>query len=440
MRFLHIVNFTKTKKMKKTVLSFALLFSLLLSAQQVTTIAGSGTIGSTNANGTAASFNYPEGVAVDASGNIYVADFNNHRIRKISPSGDVTTFAGSGTAGAIDDTGTLARFNNPSGIVIDALGNFFVSDYSNNKIRKITPTGVVTTVAGSGTIGSNDGQGISATFNAPYGLNIDTSGNIYVADTNNHKIRKIDTSGNVTTLAGTGLSGSIDGDNTVARFKNPSALAIDAQGNVYVADYGNHKIRKITPTGDVSTLAGSGTLGSADGTGTAASFYRPNGIAIDPNGYLYVADLYNNKIRKITPSGDVSTFAGTGVAGYTDGDLSTAKFYRPIGITIDSNGDFYIGDTYNHRIRKITQTLNSNNFNNSSNIKVYPNPTNGSFFIDSTEKITLTIYDILGKIVYKNNSIIGKNSVNLSNLNSGIYLIHTKNETGKTKTIKMIKN
>jgi sugar lactone lactonase YvrE len=318
----------------------------------VTTFAGSGTSGSTDATGTAASFSFPSGVAIDAGGNVYVADVVNQKIRKITPAGVVTTFAGSGASGSTDATGTAASFGDPYGIAVDASGNVYVADQSNHKIRKITSAGVVTTFAGSGSQGSTDGTGTAASFNYPLGVAVDAVGNVYVADRGNNKIRKITPAGTVTTLAGNGVQGSTDATGTAASFYYPYGVAVDAGGNVYVADQSNHKIRKITPAGVVTTLAGSGSQGSTDAMGTAASFIYPLGVAVDAGGNVYVADGGNHKIRKITPTGTVTTFAGSGSIGSTDGTGTAASFYYPTGVAIGTGGNMYVADRYNHKIRK----------------------------------------------------------------------------------------
>jgi hypothetical protein len=214
----------------------------------------------------------------------------------------VTTLAGSTTPGASDGSGAGASFNGPYGIAVDASGNIYVADIDNHLIRKITAAGVVTTFAGSTTPGSADGTGAGAAFNQPYGVALDTNGNVYVADRSNHMIRKITPAGVVTTLAGSTTPGSSDGTGAGASFKSPNAVALDASGNVYVADRGNHMIRKISPAGVVTTLAGSTTSGASDGTGSGASFTNPTGLALDANGTIYVADRNNNMIRKMTPA------------------------------------------------------------------------------------------------------------------------------------------
>ncbi|MBL7818650.1 MAG: putative Ig domain-containing protein [Saprospiraceae bacterium] len=318
----------------------------------VTTFAGSGTQGQADGTGTSASFYSPLGVAIDASGNVYVAERNNHKIRKITSAGVVTTFAGSGTAGSTNATGTSASFQSPHGLAVDASGNIYVADYDNHKIRKITPAGVVTTFAGSGTAGSTDATGISASFNNPIGVAVDASGNVYVADYSNHKIRKITPAGVVTTLAGSGTAGSTDATGTSASFYLPMGVAVDASGNVYVGDLLNNKIRKITSAGVVTTFAGSGAQGSTDGTGTSASFKNPGYITRDASGNFYVADNSNYKIRKITSAGVVTTLAGSGTQGSTDAIGTSASFKGLGGVAVIS-GNLYVADNTNYKIRKI---------------------------------------------------------------------------------------
>jgi hypothetical protein len=335
--------------------SSKLIVLALSNSAMVTTFAGSGIQGSANGIGSAAAFNYPYGVATDAAGNLYVADRLNHKIRKITPAGVVSTFAGSGSAGSADGTGVSASFNEPTALATDTAGNIYVVDLYNMKIRKITPAGVVSTLAGSGVVGNADGTGTSASFNFPFGVATDLAGNVYVGDAYNHKIRKITPAGVVTTLAGSGSAGSTDGTGTSAQFNTPTGVATDAAGNVYVGDRYNHKIRKITPAGVVSTLAGSGSTGSANGTGASASFYYPSGIATDLADNVYVADLVNNKIRKITPAGVVTTLAGSGNGGSADGNGISASFNSPTSVATDAVGNVYVADQLNHKIRKITQ-------------------------------------------------------------------------------------
>jgi sugar lactone lactonase YvrE len=331
----------------------------ITSAGVVTTLAGSaGFNGSADGTGSAAQFFYPGGVTVDTSGNVYVADTHSCTIRRVTSGGTVTTLAGKVGAGAIDATGSAARFNFPESVAVDASGNAYVADSYNQTIRKISSSGAVITLAGlAGNIGSADGNGSAARFNFPQGVTVDGSGNVYVADTYNHTIRKITSAGVVTTLAGSaGSTGSADGSGSAARFFYPDGLAADGSGNVYVADLYNHTIRKITSAGAVTTVAGSaGLSGSTDGTGAAARFYFPEGVAVDGSGTLYVADTYNNTIRKITSGGVVTTLAGlAGSVGSIDGVGNTARFNDPIGVAVDSLGNVYVADVNNDSIRMIT--------------------------------------------------------------------------------------
>lgn len=318
------------------------------------TLAGNGIAGNTNDIGSFSRFNLPAGVAVDAAGNVYVADEANDQIRKITSTGVTTILAGS-KGGFADGAGTTARFNTPTGVAVDGSGNVYVADQINHRIRKITAAGVVSTLAGNGTRGFADGAGTTAQFNYPVAVATDAAGNVYVADANNNRIRKVTTDGTVSTLAGNGTTGFADGSATAAKFSSPAALTVDAQGNVYVADKRNNRIRKITPDGTVSTLAGTGTTGYADGPGVTALFNAPMGITADAAGNVYVADAGNNRIRRITPAGVVATLQGTGIPAYVDGLPVVASFNMPVGIAIDIYGTLYVGDRNDNAIRMILQ-------------------------------------------------------------------------------------
>lgn len=320
-----------------------------------TTIAGSGATGSVDGIGTQASFNHVVGLAFGLNGNLYVSDQGVNRIRKITPQGVVSTFAGDGTAGWIDGTGTTARFNSGHGLVSDSSGNLYMAEWNGQRIRKIAPDGKVTTIAGSGVQGSTDGNGTSASFNGPHGLCLDGSGNIFVAEGGGARIRKIDTNGQVTIFAGSGVQGYADGTGTSAQFRMPTSIAMDKSGNFYIADRHDFRIRKMTPTGVVTTFAGSGFKGSMDGQGINAQLDYPEFLAFDGAGNLYVTEGWessNCRIRKISPSGLVTTVAGY-TSGYQDGTGYYARFAMPRGITVDASGSLYISDTNNFRIRKI---------------------------------------------------------------------------------------
>lgn len=334
----------------------------------VTTLAGlAGRTSSVDGSATTARFEDPYALAVDAAGNVYVADATDHSIRKIASDGTTTTLAGKGGSfGSTDGTGTAARFRGPLGIAADSTGNVYVADTGNSTVRKITPAGVVTTLAGSaGQGGSTDGTGTAARFMSPYGITVDSSGTLYVVESS-AVVRKITAAGVVTTLAGTsGTNGFTDATGTAARFSVPFDIAVDGAGNLYVSDHGNHAVRKITAAGVVTTLAGSGSGGNTDGTGTAASFKFPSGIAADSAGNVYLADTDNQVIRKITAAGVVTTIAG-GSIGSANGVGTAATFYNPKDVAVDSSGNLYIADRGNHTIRKGTLQSDSGTTTNTS--------------------------------------------------------------------------
>lgn len=366
----------------------------------VTTLAGAAqSYGGDDGTGDAARFDSPMGIAIDATGTAYVADTYNHTIRKVTAGGVVTTFAGlAGNAGIIDGTGQAARFQHPIGITFDSAGNLVVT--SSNAIRRITTAGVVTTLAGlSSSRGAVDDTGTAARFNEPVGIAVDVDNNVFVSDAASHTIRKITPAGTVSTFAGlAGSAGSQNGTGSAARFHTPFGLAVDASRNVFVADALNHSIRKITPLqavttfagtngeflypgyvaldsagntyvsddnhlirkiasdGTVTTLAGqSGVAGSQDGTGTGAAFHYPSGLAVDGAGNVYVADSANHTIRKITSAGVVTTLAGmAGFPGIADGTGTAARFNRPTGLAIDGAGNLFVTDAYSDRVRMVT--------------------------------------------------------------------------------------
>ena len=305
--------------------------------------------GGTTAQDTLPSFYSPAGVAVDAAGNIYVADYGNNLIRRISATGVVSTFAGNGSQGLINAPGLLASFNQPTGVAIDAAGNVYVGDAGNNRIRKITPAGAVSTLAGSDSTGYADGADTSASFFHPEGITLDAAGNVYVADAGNNLIRKVTPGGTVSTLAGNGTN---VGETNI--FSNPTGVAADAAGNVFVANYIDNNILKVSTAGVISVVAGSGATGAANGSGSSATFYFPNSVAVDAANNVYVADGINNLIRKITPDGTVSTLAGSGKAGAADNTGTAASFDGPAGLAVDASGNVYVADSNNNLIRKIT--------------------------------------------------------------------------------------
>ncbi len=341
----------------------------------VSTLAGNGTAGHIDGHVSMAQFSAPTGIVRDRFGNFYVADTWSHRIRKITPNGIVTTLAGGGDGayapgvyppGAYrDGIGAEARFNGPAALALDSLDNLYVSDAGNHCIRKITPSGVVTTFAGNRIYGTQDGVGTGAGFMGIYGIAFDRNGNLFVCETGHFgpatqsvsRIRKITPNGVVTTFAGQLKHGYADGIGTAALFFSPRGIAIDSANNLFVTDSQNHRIRKISPFGVVTTIAGNGLQSIVEGVGQNASFAFPIGITIDKFGNLYVADVHNSRVRKITSSGLVSTIAGT-ITGFADGGISDARFYNPDAIATNDIGDtLYVTDPGNQRIRKITKTI-----------------------------------------------------------------------------------
>jgi sugar lactone lactonase YvrE len=325
----------------------------------VSTLAGSASGGSMDGPSVGARFYSPQSLAEDASGNLFVADAKNNTIRKITESGQVSVLAGAtGVSGSTDAAGTNAQFAGPQGVAVDNSGNIYVADTGNSTIREITPAGAVTTLAGiAGIPGGADGQGTNAQFNLPQGVAVDSAANVYVADTGNHTIRKIAPGGLVSTLAGfVGVFGSDDGATNNARFNGPVGITLNSSGNIFVTDYNNHTIRMVTPSGGVSTLAGwAGIWGNADGTNNGALFFAPDGITVDSSTNLYVTDSGNNTLRKIAPSGGnwvVSTLAGSpGVSGSSDGTLTNARFYNPSGLVINTAGYLFVADSGNNTLR-----------------------------------------------------------------------------------------
>ncbi len=311
---------------------------------------------------TSVALDSPSSIAFDASGNFYIADASDYRVRKVTSAGIISTLAGTGTAGFNGDGGqaTNARLNLPNGVAVDGGGNVYIADTFNHRIRKVTPAGIISTVAGDGTAGSGGDGGVatSAQLNNPYGVATDASGNLYIADASNYRVRKVTSAGIISTVAGTGTSGfgGDGGPATAAQLNLLFDVTLDARGNLYIADSRNNRIRKVTPAGIISTVAGTSTadFGGDGGAATSAQLNNPNGIAVDGGGNLYIADADNNRVRKVTPAGIISTVAGDGTAGFRgDGGAATAAQLRgPYDVAV--NGiDLLIADSGNRFIRKV---------------------------------------------------------------------------------------
>jgi serine/threonine-protein kinase len=422
---------TAIKKNNITIITviYCCFYFLNTNSQTVTTVAGSSP-GYLDGVGTASQFNGPAGVAVSADGSLFVADRINHRIRKISSSGVVTTFAGNGVAGFSDGIGTAAQFNYPMNLAFDQSGNIVVADSNNHKIRKITQTGEVTTIAGN-VSGFADGTGTAAKFNYPEGVAVDNSGNVFVTDTGNSRIRKITSTGVVTTLAGSDAFGFADGVGVLAKFWSPSGIAVDASGMIFVAEKQNNRIRKITQGGVVTTFAGNGTSGSVDGVGITAQFSTPFSLALDATGNVFVTDAANNRIRKITSAGMVSTFAGSS-QGYLDGIGTAARFFYPLGISIATDGTVFIGESGNSRIRKITNNLSIDSYQVENQITVYPNPGTSIIHLE-LNNITISkinIIDMNGRHIEANHILNHENMMYIGNLRNGIYTLQIFTDNG----------
>lgn len=458
----------------------------------VSTFAGSGTQGLADGNGTAASFRFPTYVALDGLGNVLVVDRSNHVIRKIDSNADVTTFAGTGAIGMENGNVTTATFRFPDAAVTDSNGNIFITDQSNHSIRKITPEGIVFTFAGTGSIGSNDGDGATASFYYPAGITVDGDDNLYIADFGNHKVRKITPDGIVSTFAGTGFAGAQEGSALSATFNGLTGVAMDSQNNLFVADYYNNKIRKIDTLGNVSTFAGTGIAGANDGTATEASFNYPATISIDSHDNLFLTDENNNKIRKIAPNGTTTTYAGNGTVGSDEGLALTASFNHPTGLVVDGTV-VYVSDYQNHKIRRIDRygytispnlpsgltfdeatgiisgtptttlpptdfvvtatnsfgsdsfvitiavdTLGDDEFT-SNTISIAPNPAHDRITINANQSITsVSIYNTLGQEIMDWKEI-SSSTIDVSELPSGLYFVTIRLEDSEQR-VTLVKN
>jgi uncharacterized protein (TIGR03437 family) len=329
----------------------------------ISTVAGTGAFGFQGDEGPAASaaLAAPRGVAVDAVGTLYIADTLNHRIRKVTSDGRITTLAGGNTPGFAGDSGTgqFARLNTPSSVAVDGQGNVYVADTGNHRIRRISSQGIITTIAGGPTNGfsGDNGPAAAALLNAPQSVAVDAAGNVYIADTDNQRIRRINTQGIITTVAGSDPAAGDGGLAVAARLLLPSGIAADSAGNIYIADSGNNRVRRVNPQGVVSTVAGNGAAGYSgdNGLATAAQLNSPNGLAVDSSGTLYIADTGNHVVRRVT-GGLIFTIAGTGEAG-KDGDFgpaATAHLFNPSAVALDRAGNLLIADSGNNRIRAVS--------------------------------------------------------------------------------------
>jgi hypothetical protein len=431
--------------MKTFYIFLVLTFSSCLIAQgqsyNISTIAGDSSVGYSGDGGpaTIAELNEPWGVAIDKAGNVYIADDHNFRIRKVSPGGVISTFAGNGTAGFSGDGGqaSAAELNYPTGVAIDTAGNLYIADENNNRIRKVNASGVISTYAGTGAVGfgGDGGQATNAKFNVPAGVAIDRLGNLYVADFYNYRVRKIITSGVISTVAGNGSYGfgGDGGQATSGKIGSILGVGVDGAGNIYIPDQSNGRIRKVDAGGVITTFAGSSTQGySGDlGPATAAELSYPYGVCTDALGNVYIADYNNARVRMVNSSGIIMTIAGTGYpAYYGDGGPATdAEISTLTGVGIDDIGNIYIADENNARIRKLVPVVDGINqvVYDNKQVRVYPNPGSGLFFFkieneSRIENAKVEVYNAFGQQVYaKYSTISSQLAINLTSQPSGLY-------------------
>jgi sugar lactone lactonase YvrE len=441
--------------MKKKIFTLSLIalgFSVAQS-QTINTIAGNGSAGFSGDGGqaTAADLDFPYGLVVDGTGNLYISEYLNYDVREINTSGVISQFAGNHTSGFSGDGGqaTAAELGSAGGVNVDGSGNIYIADGGNNRIRMVNPSGIISTIAGNGTAGfaGDNGQATAAELSIPFDVVKDASGNIYIADYSNNRIRKINTAGIITTIAGNG-TGSYSGDGgqaTAAEIADPPGIVLDPAGNLYIADYLNNRIRKVATSGIITTIAGNGTAGySGDGgQATAAEINNPVKLAMDNGGSIYLTEFVGHRVRRISTSGVITTLTGTNVAGFSGdgGPATAAEISSPVGVTLDASGNLYLGDNGNQRVRKITGIpLDVNATVNRNEFSVYPNPTSDNLTVTLTNagKIVVTLYDITGRemlnMVKENTSAF---NISVAGMPSGIYLLKLQTEDGSILTKKI---
>jgi sugar lactone lactonase YvrE len=386
-------------------------------AQTITTFAGNGTGGYSmdNIAAVGSELNHPFGIAFsNSSGSLYITDRTNNRIRKVSSAGIISTVAGNGVSGFTGDGGpaTAAEIADPVDVAVDGSGNIYIADKSNNRIRKVDVAGNISTVAGIATSGfsGDNGPATNAQLATPRGVAADSHGNIYISDQGNNRIRKVDNTGIITTIAGNAVTG-YNGDGiaaTDAQLKGPYGIAVDGTGNIYLCDVDNERIRKIDNSGIITTVAGTGTGGyNGDGiAATAAQLSEPIGVAVDGSGNVFIADGWNARIRAVGNTGLIYTIAGNGTAGFS-GDGGAAVFAQlndPYGVAVDGSGNVYIADYTNNRIRSMTKPTKVNSIGGTTKeMKIYPNPSSGAFKVELAsgvdESMHIIVSDVWGRML-----------------------------------------
>ena len=421
--------------MKKLLLLISIVAIRQIHGQIITTVAGNGVCCNPmdGVPATSNSIYSPNGVAIDALGNIYIAEANS--IRKVdASSGLISTVAGTWYGGYTGDGGpaTQAEVEAEGGVAIDAAGNIYILDWYNKVLRKVNTSGIIHTIAGGGINYPGDGgQATAAKLIDPNGIAVDAAGNVYISDGN--RIRKISTSGIITTVAGNGTQG-FSGDGglaTAAELYEPIGVAIDVSGNLFIADWQNNRVRKVNTSGIISTIAGNGNYGFSGngGLATAAQLWNPSGVSVDASGNIFIADVSNKVVRMVDINGIINNVAGDTTYGYTgDGGLATtAELEEPWGIAV-SSGNLFIADVQADVIRKVTNVVNGiSNYTKEESISIYPNPTSDQFFIDANtnDKITIDLFDVNGSHVFSK-TVNDKSNINVATLDNGIYTLTVK--------------
>jgi hypothetical protein len=435
-------------------------FAVVLNGQTVNTIIGNGNPGFSGDGGlaTAAEIYAPNGVALDDSGNVYVGDNLNNRIRKLFvKTGIITTVAGKKTGGFSGDGGpaTDAELSKPGNITLDKQGNLYIADVFNQRVRMVNKsTGIITTIAGNGNDGysGDGGPATAASFFYPASVALDSAGNVYIADELNNVIREVNMStGIITTVAGSGNSGySGDGGPALnASMNTPADVAFDSAWNMYIAD-GSNAIRKVNAvTGIITTVAGNGTegYGGDGGPATAAGIDGPVGIALDGYGDLFIADIDNSRIREVTPNGIINTVIGNGLAGFIgDGGPATAcEIHGPLYLTLDNSGSVYFADGSNNRVRKVNNLVGIENITDDFGVNVYPNPVvHGSFYLTLANKLSshsvVGIYSVTGQCFLNTELPVNTHSIEIpvKGIASGVYLLKISLADGSNFCVKKL--
>ncbi len=440
----------------KKIIPFLIGLSLCVhgNAQIISTVAGNGLSGSGGDGGpaTAASFLHPSKVVVDAVGNMYISDNMGSVVRKVNTSGEISTFAGTGVFGTsvLSGPATAVPLAKPAGMAFDAAGNLFIADQS--MVRKVSTSGYLTTVAGSYSISAITGDGYPAT-NTAFGtitdVAVDAGGNIYICGNTDMKVRKVNTSGIVSTVAGNGYAGSLGdgGPATDARLNYPRSIALDASGNLLILERMGNYLRKVNTSGVISTIGGTGIYGwTGDGIpATNANFNYPTGLAVDATGNIYIADQQNNRVRMINSSGIITTVAGQGSCGYSGdgGPAVNAFIQKPENIFLDHLGNLYIAAFENYSVRKVTynHSTETTELKNNVSYTVYPNPVKSTFTISGitpTDKVL--VYNVLGEPVNELISCSGNSAeYQTDKLPTGVYIVHIVSSDGKISEQKFIK-